>query len=37
MVGHPHPPVDPHDAERVLGLAEKNQIRLTPAAQPPRL
>jgi hypothetical protein len=30
-------PVDPHDAERVLGLVEKNQIRLTPAAPPPAL
>ncbi len=29
-------PVDPHDAERVLGLVEKNQIRLTPA-EPPRV
>jgi hypothetical protein len=28
-------PVDPHDAERVLDLAGKNQIRLTPAASPP--
>ena len=27
-------PVDPHDAERVVGLVEKNQIRLTPAAPP---
>ncbi len=28
-------PVDPHDAERVLDLIRKNQIRLTPAATPP--
>ena len=28
-------PVDPHDAERVLNLVRKNQIRLTPAAPPP--
>ena len=28
-------PVDPHDAERVLDLVRKNQIRLTPAAPPP--
>jgi DegT/DnrJ/EryC1/StrS aminotransferase family len=28
-------PIDPHDAERVLGLAAKNQIRLTPASAPP--
>ena len=28
-------PVDPHDAERVLDLVGKNQIRLTPAAPPP--
>jgi len=27
-------PVDPHDAERVLDLVRKNQIRLTPAAPP---
>ena len=27
-------PVDPHDAERVLDLVGKNQIRLTPAAPP---
>ena len=27
-------PVDPHDAERVLGLVGKNEIRLTPAARP---
>lgn len=27
-------PVDPHDAERVLDLVAKNQIRLTPAAPP---
>lgn len=37
MVGHHILPVDPHDAERVVGLAEKNQIRLTPAAPPPWL
>ena len=30
-------PVDPHDAERVLALAGKNQIRLMPAAPPPVL
>jgi hypothetical protein len=28
-------PVDPHDAERVLDLVGKNQIRLTPADPPP--
>jgi DegT/DnrJ/EryC1/StrS aminotransferase family len=28
-------PIDPHDAERVLDLLRKNQIRLTPAAPPP--
>ena len=28
-------PVDPHDAERVLDMVRKNQIRLTPAAPPP--
>jgi len=28
-------PVDPHDAERVLDLVSRNQIRLTPAAPPP--
>ena len=28
-------PVDPHDAERVLDLVRKNQIRLTPASPPP--
>lgn len=28
-------PVDPHDAERVLDLVGKNQIRLTAAAPPP--
>jgi hypothetical protein len=28
-------PVDPHDAERVLDLVRKDQIRLTPAAPPP--
>jgi hypothetical protein len=28
-------PVDPHDAERVLDLVGKNQIRLTRAAAPP--
>jgi DegT/DnrJ/EryC1/StrS aminotransferase family len=28
-------PVDPHDAERVLGLVGKNEIRLTPAGPPP--
>lgn len=28
-------PIDPHDAERVLDLVRKNQIRLTPAAPPP--
>jgi hypothetical protein len=28
-------PVDPYDAERVLGLAGKKQIRLTPAIPPP--
>ena len=28
-------PVDPHDAERVLDLVGKNQIRLIPAAPPP--
>ena len=28
-------PVDPHDAERVLDLVGKNEIRLTPAAPPP--
>ena len=28
-------PVDPYDAERVLDLVGKNQIRLTPAAPPP--
>ena len=28
-------PVDPRDAERVLNLVQKNQIRLTPAASPP--
>ena len=28
-------PVDPHDAERVLDLVRKGQIRLTPAAPPP--
>jgi DegT/DnrJ/EryC1/StrS aminotransferase family len=27
-------PVDPHDAERVLGMVGKNQIRLTPAIPP---
>jgi hypothetical protein len=27
--------VPPHDAGRVLGLAAKNQIRLTPASAPP--
>jgi hypothetical protein len=27
-------PVDPHDAERVLDLVGKKQIRLTPAAPP---
>jgi hypothetical protein len=27
-------PVDPHDADRVLGLAEKKEIRLTPAVPP---
>jgi hypothetical protein len=29
-------PVDPHDVDRLLGLVEKNQIRLTPAV-PPRV
>jgi hypothetical protein len=28
-------PVNPHDADRVLDLVRKNQIRLTPAAPPP--
>ena len=28
-------PIDPHDAERVLDLVRKNQIRLTPAPPPP--
>lgn len=28
-------PVDPHDAERVLDLVGKNEIRLIPAAPPP--
>ena len=28
-------PVDPHDAERVLDLVGKNQIRLAPASPPP--
>jgi DegT/DnrJ/EryC1/StrS aminotransferase family len=28
-------PVDPYDADRVLDLIRKNQIRLTPAASPP--
>jgi hypothetical protein len=28
-------PVDPHDAERVLDLVGKHQIRVTPAAPPP--
>jgi hypothetical protein len=28
-------PIDPHDAERVLGLVGKGQIRLVPAAPPP--
>jgi hypothetical protein len=28
-------PIDPHDAERVLDLVRKNQIRLTPAAPAP--
>ena len=28
-------PVDPHDAERVLDLVGRNQIRLTPAGPPP--
>ena len=28
-------PVNPHDAERVLDLVGKNEIRLTPAAPPP--
>ena len=27
-------PVDPHDAERVLELLAKNQVRLTPAVAP---
>jgi hypothetical protein len=27
-------PVDPHDAERVLELLAKNQIRLTPSVAP---
>jgi hypothetical protein len=27
-------PIDPHDAERVLDLVRKNQIRLTPAVSP---
>jgi DegT/DnrJ/EryC1/StrS aminotransferase family len=27
-------PLDPHDAERVLALVRKNQVRLTPAAPP---
>ena len=27
-------PVDPYDAERVLGLVRHNQVRLTPAARP---
>ena len=28
-------PIDPHDAERVLDVVRKNQIRLTPAPPPP--
>ena len=28
-------PVDPHDAERVLDLVRKDQVRLAPAAPPP--
>jgi DegT/DnrJ/EryC1/StrS aminotransferase family protein len=27
-------PIDPHDADRVLGLVEKKEIRLTPAVPP---
>jgi hypothetical protein len=28
-------PIDPHDADRVLDLVRKNQIRLMPAAPSP--
>jgi hypothetical protein len=35
MVGKPRPVYRPHDAERVLGLVSKNQIRLTPTSPPP--
>jgi dTDP-4-amino-4,6-dideoxygalactose transaminase len=30
-------PVDPHDAERILEMVRKNQIRLTPAPAPRRI
>lgn len=34
--GQPHRlPIDPHDAERVLDLVGKKQLRLTPAAPLP--
>jgi hypothetical protein len=33
MVGRSY--VDPYDADRILDLVRKNQVRLTPAASPP--